>query len=163
MQRWPGGEEANPLWALPIPNENGAGDDILPSIVDAADDADRSLRYFSNDSEVPRYRKYSGETSCFDNPGFIIAQERHMPRRACKTILSARRRCALAQRLVAFRQIQGGERHLLDAGMCQDHRRLLSSAPGLWGRAVAQAEITFPGDKVERMRVLCGFVQMLRD
>jgi uncharacterized protein YkuJ len=40
---------------------------LLPTIADATEDAERSLRYFAKDGLVLRYRMYSGKTKCFKN------------------------------------------------------------------------------------------------
>lgn len=40
---------------------------LLPAVADATEDAERSLRYFTMDGSVLRYRMYCGVTSCGDN------------------------------------------------------------------------------------------------
>ncbi|CAK0893004.1 unnamed protein product [Prorocentrum cordatum] len=43
--------------------------DLLPTVADATEDAERSLRYFRKDRRVLRYRMYCGSTRCFQNQG----------------------------------------------------------------------------------------------
>ena len=48
---------------------NRHDDDLLPTVADATEDAERSLRYFHKDGLILRYRMYCGQTRCFQNHG----------------------------------------------------------------------------------------------
>lgn len=48
---------------------NRHSEELLPSVADATEDAERSLRYFKKDQCILRYRMYCGVTRCFENFG----------------------------------------------------------------------------------------------
>lgn len=48
---------------------NRHDEELLPTVADATEDAERSLRYFRKDGVVLRYRQYAGKTLVFKNRG----------------------------------------------------------------------------------------------